>query len=78
MICVLYPEACLHCDQKNSSAHVLFTCSQFEHLRAKLLFEIGVPFSLECLATTVRQEQIKIARFAKDLFFAISGLCAPL
>jgi hypothetical protein len=32
MICVSYPEACLTCDQENSSAHILFVCPKFGHL----------------------------------------------
>ncbi len=74
MICSNYPEACQECDQENSSAHVLFVCPKFERFRARLLSEIGVPFSFDCLATTIRQEQVRIARFAKELFFAIAEL----
>jgi hypothetical protein len=74
-ICFHYPEACQECDQENSSAHVLFVCPKFERFRARLLSEIGVPFSFDCLATTIRQEQVRIARFAKELFFAIAELC---
>jgi hypothetical protein len=74
-VCSSFPEVCFLCDQENSSVHLLFFCPSFSALRSELVRATGQVFSVNTLATTVRREQLLLAKFGRDLFHAVSSMC---